>query len=231
MSMPFLVFSCSNCDFRATDRVCWGRFNYAGPSGPVPLKRDLGWCDECSDLVPVEILPSVQQIKELKSEIVDKMRRITEARNCIEQSRSWIKKLLRCSVELPPKIQELQWWCKGQTKNIEEDQQRLVVLESRKSDPRCLRCGSTSCFPLPDYPEPSGSIEKPGPPAEIGVIHPRCGGNLLVEHSGIWIGVYLKCHTYDTEGRFISREDIRVTRLPDKQFQRILKALANPRNQ
>jgi len=207
MSMPFLSFSCSRCDFRASSTVCWGRFSYDGPSGLIPLNKGIGWCKDCSKIVPVEILPSIQRIEELKSEITENKRHVTQYEERIKQSRSKIKNLLKISVNLPHEIEKRQWQCEYLSGKIEEEQQRLKLLSFRKSEPRCLRCASVNCFLFPKDFKPLGSSESPGPPVEIGVTHPRCGGNLRVEHSGIRLNMGIKHRIYDTEGCLIRRED------------------------
>jgi len=215
MSLPFLSFSCSNCEYHATDLVCSGQFSYEGPSGIVSIKKGLGWCNYCSDIVSVEILPSVKRAEELKSDIADKMQRINQCRDRLEQSRSWIKKLFKSPVNLPSEIQDLQWQCKYKSMEMRDEQQRIKLLESRKTPPRCLSCGTTDCLPLPEIPQlpepqyPLFSSETPGQAVKIGFKHPGCGGNLLVEWSDVWVNMKSKHRIYDIEGRFIRSEDTR----------------------
>ena len=63
MSSPYFVFSCTYCDFLATDKVLWGLFSYQGPQGLVPIERQVGWCNGCQDLEPIEVLPSEDRIR------------------------------------------------------------------------------------------------------------------------------------------------------------------------
>jgi hypothetical protein len=207
MSMPFLDFSCSRCSFTASDVVTWASFSYESSAGLVSLNSNIGWCDNCSTLEPVEILPSIQKIDKMKSEYTDKKHRISRYLERIEPKRSWIKKLLKIHIELPSKFQELQNQCQDLLRDIEEEQQRITLLTSRKSGPRCLSCGSTSCFPLPPF-TPLGTYDNPGKAIKIGVKHPHCGGDLLVEHSPMRLIVSMNQCIYDTEGNLIQTYEI-----------------------
>ena len=79
MSMPFLVFSCSRCDFTGASTVVWGEFLYAASPEPVALERELGWCSACAGLAPVEVLPTPDRIDRLRSEIGRHHRRVEAA--------------------------------------------------------------------------------------------------------------------------------------------------------
>jgi hypothetical protein len=39
MSMPFLIFTCTACDYKGNSTVLWGRFDYEDQGQRVPIKR------------------------------------------------------------------------------------------------------------------------------------------------------------------------------------------------
>lgn len=222
MSMPFLSFSCSRCEYSASD-LFFGLYSYEGPSGPISLGWALGWCNECAKIAPFEIMPSAQKIDELKSKINElqlkiakEKQRVAQCRDQLMQNRLWIKKLLKISVKPPPsEIFELNWKCQSHSRKIKDEQQRLKLLASRKSAPRCLKCGATDCFLLPKLPSlpqpkyPLFSTEAPSQAEEIGMKHPGCGGDLLVEWADVWVNMKSNHRIYDIEGSFLRSENNR----------------------
>jgi putative ABC transport system substrate-binding protein len=64
MSMPFLIISCTSCDFKGTSMALWGRFSYTDSAEPIPLRRQLAWCAACNGLVSLEVLPTEASIRE-----------------------------------------------------------------------------------------------------------------------------------------------------------------------
>ena len=212
MSVPFKVFSCSRCEFFATDLFLSGFFSYESSSGLFSVSRELGWCNECNDISPVEKIPTAQEIAASESEIYKKEEHVAHLQDSLEKKRSWFRKLFKISVRIPAEIQNLKIECEYLRTYMETDRKILLLLISRKSPPRCLKCGSTDCMllpkipyiPAPDYP--LFSTEDPGPPIKIGFKHPSCNGELLVKYSDVWISFKKKHRIYDTEGLLIRSE-------------------------
>jgi hypothetical protein len=69
MSMAPLDFTCDGCNYRGSDALAWGYFSYDTPSGLTSVNSGLGWCHQCRNLAPVEILPSLQRIRNIENEI------------------------------------------------------------------------------------------------------------------------------------------------------------------
>ncbi len=178
MSMPFLVFSCTACDYQGDDTVLWGLHSYECPSGLVPLERELGWCLSCH-LSAVEVLPSNGRIRQLEK--------------CKGASRSRLEKLLR----VQPAIAE---------RDVEQERNRLEALEGRAAKPRCLFCGSQDWLLFPNDTQPTGTIRAPGPAVPIGMNHPGCGGALLVAYSHEWLAIPLPHRIFDLEGNLLRPE-------------------------
>ena len=97
-------------------------------------------------------------------------------------------------------------------RDLKEEKVRLSILADRKSPPRCLTCGSTNIFALTidDADRPSHWYDS-ATPISIGVVHPGCGGELLVSCPGTYMSMFNDDRTYDLEGRAILQD----TQLPD----------------
>jgi len=212
MSMPYLIFSCSRCDYSESDLFMNGRFSYKAPSSLLPISRKFGWCNECIGLSVIEDLPSTYKIDKLKANVKKLEEQITELSDRLMESRSWFKKLFNISITPPSEISTLKWQCDINETTIRASQQLLSLLEFRTSQPRCLKCGSMDNIILPELPKisspdyPLFSREDPRPPIEIEFKHPDCGGNFLVKFSDVWVSLKHKNRIYDIEGYFIRAE-------------------------
>jgi hypothetical protein len=71
-------------------------------------------------------------------------------------------------------------------------QAHRAYLARRTEPPRCLACGSTDAYPLPDL-SPFGPAWR----------HPGCGGSLLRYESPVRFACVYPLRTYDEEGRNI----------------------------
>jgi hypothetical protein len=207
MSMPFLMFSCDRCSFSGTSVVIWGRFSYESPSGLVSLNRILGWCDSCQGLVPIEILPTLEWIEKLESDIAQNKRLVAERRAKTAGGRSWLARLLPLKPHLPPEVQHIEFQTSFLENDLREGRNRYNLLSARVSKPRCLICGSEDCFTLPKNIRPLGSPDNPGPAVATGVKHPGCGGTIMVQYSRDRISIRLSHRVYDREGRLVRIND------------------------
>ena len=211
MSMPYLIFSCSRCDYSESDLFMSNRFSYKAPSCHLPISRKFGWCNECNGLSAVEDLPSAYKIDKLKAKVKKLGEQIAELSERLMESRSWFKKLFNISVAPTSEISSLKWQCDINETTIRSCQQLLPLLEFRHSQPRCLKCGSIDNVILPKLPQisspdyPLCSSKGPAPPVKTDFRHPGCGGNILVRFSEVWLSLGNKHRIYDLEGRF-SRE-------------------------
>lgn len=209
MSVPFKVFSCSHCDYESSDLVLRGLFCYQGSFGSLSIERQLGWCQECGQIVAIEDLPNQQKIEKEHADITEKKQYIEKYLYSMQENRSWIKKLFGLTIKPPSEIESLKSECSYMELNLKEKQKALPIMEQRKSPPRCLYCGTVNCFSLPKLPKipspeyPLFSNKDPGPPIEIGFKHPGCGGNILVRFSEVRLSLGNKHRIYDLEGRFI----------------------------
>jgi hypothetical protein len=203
MSMPFLAFTCTGCEFKGSSMAVWGQFSYDSAGKPVPMKRRLAWCTSCEDLVPLEVLPNETTIRELESEIAHTKEVIANFMSKAEQQKSWLQRLAGSSVKMSAEMQDVDTQRSYREDELKGERARASFLAARRSAPKCMFCGGKNCLEFPIKISPRGTDRMPGPPASIGMKHPSCGGDFMVEHSGIRISKRLSHRLYDCEGTFL----------------------------
>jgi hypothetical protein len=210
MSATFKTLTCDSCNYIGASSAVWGHFIYDSPSdNDVWVNRELGWCYQCEDLAPIEVLPSLESIQEIEHMIEKKAQELHEIKQKARQGRSFLRKLLQLPAYMPDTgrmVESDQFRFKH---NLAEERKRFDLLKGRKSKPRCLSCGNERCFVLPEYTKPPGSDEYPGEPVSTEIKHPNCGGNLMVQYSGIRASMIFEHRIYDIEGRLIRIEDVK----------------------
>ena len=122
------------------------------------------------------------------------------------QSQSWLRRLLGMRPSLPQNLAALETDNMYRAKVLEDLRARLTALHGRISGPRCLLCGCNHIQEMPSV-TPSGSYNQPGLPKLIGMRHPGCGGDLLVNHSEGRIARRLSKRWYDGEGNLLRVEE------------------------
>lgn len=207
MSMPFVEYSCTDCDFGSADHVIWGRFHYRTSKGEVDLERTLGWCDSCATLAPIEVLPSddslaksLVQIEECKQQL-DAISKLESASRPL-----WIR-LLGLSDWSYDRM-DLQRQLNDLKQGHVDLKARTLLLRDRRSGRRCLVCSSESVrqIPRPAMPgesEFSALYEQ----IHVGMQHPGCTGQLVAADSGTRIRMHLFKRVYDLEGHLLETVD------------------------
>ena len=203
MSMPFVEYTCTDCDFRDADHVVWGIFYYRTPTGDVDLKRALGWCDDCARLVPIEVLPSAEHLEMYRARIDECRQRLDSLSLQEAASRPLWKRLLRLKswsydrMILQQQLDDL--------KSHNADLKALALqLTTRLSGRRCLACSSESVHQVPQPSMPS-EYDSADPYEVIAVEmrHPGCGGQLMARNSEFRLNMQLQKRIYDLEGRLL----------------------------
>lgn len=220
MSMPDVLFSCTRCDFSASDSVCWGGFYYETPNGRGTLIRTLGWCSACASLAPIEVIgpPDDAAVAALARAVKDQEASLSEHVARLRQQMPWYWRLIRTQPPLTPDVERLRYDAEASRQELNHLRVRAEVLAARRSPPRCLECGSHECFPIASDIRPTGSPSQPGPPVKMGMRHPGCGGDLMVRHSGERVHVVLADRYYDTEGRLLRAVSRRLSRTRRRRF-------------
>ena len=138
MSMPFYAFECPRCDFRAHSRVVWGQFSYLIDDTHFLLKRDLGWCDNCMTLVPIEVLPDSDSIEALESEKNDITFEFENGKAALRENQSVLTKFAGLKPRLSPHLKHLKTQLRSKAGQIQNLKNLLKALSYRKSGPKCL---------------------------------------------------------------------------------------------
>ncbi len=206
MSMPFLIFTCDRCDATWDSMVLWGRFSYEGLGGLLGVGRDVGWCHSCATLTAVEALPQDEEAQVFEVNIAKKMQAAKDGRDEAMRGRSWIRRVLDIAPKEPREIRALDYDISYMQEKLQALNERLSFLRHRESKERCLRCGSTGCFPLVFKIRPLGLYEAPDPPVPTEATHPGCGGRLLVQYSDYTVSTNMNHRVYYKEGRFLREE-------------------------
>ena len=197
MSVPTCEIFCSQCDFQSSSTLTWGKREYQLADGAfLQVRVSIGWCENCSNLVPVEDL----SFKGLQGHIDYDQKQLCQLQEKIKKASSGIWATLgRTKGQIE--------WLKDQIKYSEESLKRFKLYESlfksRESPSRCLIC---SKFPVIecDFPNPpEGGIK-----IVTDNIHPKCGGKFMIADIGLRVSInFWKVDIYSTEGVFIRKED------------------------
>jgi len=181
--MPYGEIYCDRCDFQGTTTVLWGSFKYQFEDGTSAyIERKLGWCSDCNDIRPVEVLPEYDSV----NDELEKYRRLLDA----ERSRGIIGSIHRkMSSRARYHFEHLQESERGMA-NL------LRLAATRRSAPKCLHCSSEDVaeIDMPKYGSDPFDWS-------LDFLHPGCGGNLRVKDSGgMRISIGNRTMLYSPEG-------------------------------
>lgn len=128
--MSHTIYTCDKCGFEATSRNAAGSFVYINREicDSIELvvgERDLGWCFNCNDFVPVEKFPSKSEIRKTQ-EIHETQLELLTRKSFLFKLSSKYKENVNYREE---QIKKQHFW--------------LEFLNKRQSPPRCFRCEST----------------------------------------------------------------------------------------
>lgn len=201
MSMPVLTYSCSGCDLTAWDAMLWGYRYYLVGHEQYPMSVGMGWCHDCEALVPSENRPDA----ETEAHLAQASERLTRALDAQRREDG----LARRWWQLSRRDSTLAARFKYQLKDTQEALERVRTLRAllckRVSGNRCLRCGSENTFLLPESPADYLDDDS-SPPVELGCRHPQCGGELMVQSTGLRLSIRTTPCAYDLEGRRLDAE-------------------------
>lgn len=203
MSMRALSFRCTQCEFGASSRVAWGKFNYTFSDETVPVQRDLGWCNDCQTIRPTEVLPIPDELERLQKEHTQMCMVLERSMKELRQEQSWLFRVLKFNPRLPPELQEMKFEIDYLSDRISSDTKLGEILVGRVSGPRCLLCSTENIAPLPQLPNFPYFNDGDSETVTIPFTHPRCGGQLTVYMPAIRWTITMKERAYDREGRLL----------------------------
>ncbi|WP_293392119.1 hypothetical protein [Nevskia sp.] len=207
MSMPFVIYTCTACNFRGAEHVVWGRFHYRTSKGEINLERQLGWCDDCGTLAPIEQLPTRERLAANRALIDEYKLRLTELRESEKSGRPLWMRLLGFK-RLSPDRLKLREGLREVEENQIELRRRANTLSERRAGPRCLICSSESVrtVPQPSMPSEYESVDL-YEVIPVDMQHPGCTGQLMACNSEFRLNMRLLKRIYDPEGRLLDTLD------------------------
>ena len=201
MSVPFTFFICDSCDYSTDDLAVSGWYLYLIDGLEVPLNRKLAWCHNCAGLEAVESFDDEQEVR-------DELSRKLKAAE--EMAEDGMAKRLVESLKYRSHSAGLARLIRG----IRELCARLELIDRRRDDQRCLRCGSNQIERLrprklngPSKKPPRWMSEEE--PQEVLYVfdHPGCKGLIQAAQSPMWLNRAHHKQIYDAEGQFIREEE------------------------
>jgi len=163
MSLPGYVISCDRCGVSGGSTLLLEPCAYGFPDErTLPIDIALGCCARCNQIVPVEVIANLQEVRSSADRIVEQLRTL--------QPKGVFRLFPFLLGSIRFEIAQLQ-------RDLSDLQLRVEFLSSRQSPPRCLRCG---CHEIARIP-----LEAPGQHSrkKLDFIHPGCGGSLWAEVS------------------------------------------------
>lgn len=167
MSVPHANITCNKCDFASNTLVANGLYYYIDGTEKYDLRSQIGWCQECKTLVPMEDFSDAEECRE----------EIIRSYSLIESS---IHKPLRLLIS-----GNRRGISKISLDKILESSKRLYVISARKGTERCLTCGSYNVKPFDGDCElelDRRNFVYTGV-KRTGFVHPECGGELIATGS------------------------------------------------
>jgi ferredoxin len=197
MSVPFTILFCDKCDAKWSSLMLNGYFIYVLPDGRhVHANRCEGWCNRCSDVVPVELLANKDDVVSSLNEAETTISRIQATFPTTLATRLlWkIQKTKRNKIQREITVRQ------GERDKIAV---KLNFLTQRTDPEKCLRCGSMDILHYSNLPKftqtESRSLTPPKKPTVYQ--HPNCGGTLCITTSGgLQVAAYQSTYLYDVNG-------------------------------
>ena len=178
MSVPYLIFTCSACDYGESSFVAVGHFVWVSDGKICNFFPKIGICNDCSQIVAIEGIPdrsTFLRARELHPSLKGKFQVFTER-----------------------KRDDAKWLA------FQNDFDILEQVMAQNRLPVCLQCGSENTSGL-KLPETYGGGLTNIPKTPLGVYHPNCGGEFFVEGSGrTRMGVVSKTHYFDLRGKYLT---------------------------
>ena len=203
MSMPYSLLDCPDCGYRASMACLAGHFVYEDDAGAEAfITRRLGWCHDCRNAVPLEVLPDAEIIGAERAAAQEQV----DAHASAEAARP--ATLFRWLRDLLPKRAESQEMKKARAA-LRSTELLAAVLETARG-PRCLACGSQTAEPIA-LPDPETWGERFN--LDLDFRHPGCEQPMRFRDSGgTRLALVPTKRVYDPQGRFFRHAEPRPPR-------------------
>jgi len=192
MSVPTYSIQCDKCDYSSGSGVVFGGYMYQDNESLFSCPRQLGWCDDCAQLQPIENFDSVN----------DALTDIMDSTHDIEKStRSIWSNILNALI---PSRRKSNAWDAERAQNAAK---YIQITYDRAGCERCLQCGSHSVTPYRPN-KISGDLDLDTDFLFAGriitdFIHPNCGGTFHEVGSSSRFFFRQKTYVYTPQGDFI----------------------------
>jgi len=171
----------------------WGIFEYQDTEGRYPCNRQLGWCADCNDLVPMEDFSNPDSYAE---HIEDRLHWLKS-----ETYSAWQAFLNALSRRRRTRHQEWLVEAEAALRGLRNGQ-------LRRGTERCLKCGSQAVSSFDGCVDvrlsDDGMVFEGRNPT--GYLHPGCGGEFVAEGSEMRFSMRFFTRVYSPEGYLLAEE-------------------------
>jgi hypothetical protein len=185
MSMPSIIFKCSECAHTGSTTVIWGDFSYIDGTQDFPLERCIGWCHGCDAFAPIEDFSDEEQ---LICRLADLTEEVT-------------------SIRKKPVLFFLTGSAKHRRDRLLEElsviSHRLRLIRDREGAEKCLYCGSSS---VKAFDGRCGTYDEIPNEQPTGFMHPGCGGEFIASRNPMRLSLVFSPNYYSVEGERIISE-------------------------
>jgi hypothetical protein len=207
MSVQSIDVTCSLCEFRSETGVSHGIFKYEIQNGLIDCDRELGWCESCKNLSPIEALPTEARIERVRILLKREQAALSASEKAGETANAGWRKALGIRPRASMETSILQDGCECRIREIQEITSRNESAGVLRP-PRCLRCGSQTVIAMPAMPsglDPEmASSQRPLP---IGMEHPGCGGKLMASYSPFRLNRRFRTQIFSLDGTFLREQE------------------------
>ena len=199
--MPFSDITCDRCGEHWASTLLWGNFRYRLDDGrECDADRKMGWCGDCNSLVPMERLPTQDEVEqEITRAAVALRNKEVEVEKAKPQD--WATRL-----GYRAKLRDWEFHSRDKltksTKWLVEALALETLLTQRTTPERCMKCGSVNCRPV-DFSDTIKLDGQAKEPVKSREVHPGCGGVLCLSSSEMRVSLVEKDYRFDQQGSVI----------------------------
>ena len=194
MSLEVLQIGCDSCNFASSDLDTWGLWEYLLPNGlRIKAKIQMGWCLDCKNVAPVEHLDKLFAQDEVKK-------------------KDEYLSTLKADSSLQEDVEDWQYYAN----ELADAKDYLSIITTRKSPPKCLRCGSERV--VAPLIKNTCEVASDAVPVPTGSTHPDCGGQLTMSYDGFRIALQPQAHRFSSEGLAIENDRVSGYSVPDYEY-------------
>ena len=192
MSVPSYTILCTQCDYRSSSRANHGLYYYKDDDGQFNLERQLGWCNGCQSITPIEDFSDAAKVAgNIRSDLYfirrDTATVFANILNVLFKSR--------------------REWLGSTIETINGNAKYIELAKARTGQERCLKCSSYVVVPYKPARE-GGGFKNRGDFMYHGehktdFEHPGCGGMFYEQADDVRLHGKFEPRFYKPDGSFI----------------------------